>query len=798
MKKIISNLIILFFFLGTFPLMAVERADIDFTPVPIAQKSSPLKLEVGVTNFSQHFIREVRLYYRPIGESRFRFTRMGQEGLKYIARVNVAGIDGALIEYYFDFEYEDGAHQTYPEDPVNKGMLTTALRQETAEGDFILVISPEPDEEIFTDEIVLTVSFPQLAGRVDAERTRVYIDTWDVSRYVNNYDDFLSFAPRQVPSGSHTVRVELFDQTGKLLASKSWQFRARKRQGPRVATGGIALSGQFYAQTRQENLRDSDQKTNYSDGGFSLNGSGTNLSFGARLYVSNQEKSDRQPINRYSGYFQWDFWNNRHLRLSAGDVYPELNPFLLKNIFLRGGYGQLFLKFLNLDIAAGRSMRAIEGSQQVIIDNQTGNPVDTVSTPGTFQQDIFAIRPSFGSRQNFQLGFLYLKGKDDPKSIKLGADPKENVGLGSDIFLALDRQRFIIEGSVNASAYNRNITGGTIPFDTLNARLEGDLDESDRKLYDLAKKFITVNENLILKPGIAYEGQVRLRYFKNSFVFRYEYVEEDFFSLGQPYLLRDNKGFSISDNIFLMNNQLFLSLGYRKYANNLLDTKATTTDNKTLYFNISYFPARNLPSFTFGYNNYSRLNDLTPDQVALGIPEDNETNSTNFSTSYSFVTGAMNHRAMVTLANYRRTDNNFDTGDNNANTLTIVLQTRYSVPLRTNLEVMLQQSESAVGSAFESNLTLNSFGLGAQYNFSRLFESNDNLMVGVGSRFGNVSTASKSTNSSFDYNRTFLNGRIIYAHPSIGRLSLNGDMVLYAGDRDYRDVILTARYDLNF
>jgi len=792
MNKFIKTIFLVFssgIFL--FNVWAINRAEIEFTPITIAAKNKPLQLELQVTNFGNQYIREVRIYYREVGEARYHFQRLSATGLTYAAKLDLSDLKENLIEYYFELIYSDGAVQTYPESAPEAMVLKTALKQSVTDDESIIIIAPEPNEEIFSEEIVLTVSFPVFGGRVDPERSRIYLDTWDITQYVSFYDDFLTFAPKQVPTGSHTFRVELYDQTGNLLATRTWNFRAIKRRGPRISKPGVAISGQFYAQTRQENLLGDSLKNTYSDAAFSFRGVSKNLSFGSRIYLSNQEKSNRQPVNRYSGFLQLDFWNERHLRVEGGDVYPQLNPFLLNNIFLRGAQAQLYLKFFNLDVALGKSQRAVEGELIPI------SASDSTGT-GTFERKILAIRPSFGARKKFQLGFLYQRGEDDPTSIKYGADPKENVALGSDIFLGLDNQRIIVEGTVTASVYNRNIRGGDIPFQTL---LDKDIvTKDDKKIYDLAKKFITVNENLIFKPGLAYQGQVRLRYFKNSISFIYQYVEEDFNSLGQPYLLRDNRGFTLTDNIYLANNQLFLNVGYRHYQNNLLDTKATTTTNKTIFFNLSYFPMRNLPSLSFGYNNYSRNNDLPPDQNQLGIPEDNQTNTINFSSTYSFWTGSMSHRAIINLVNYRRNDKLFDFGKNNANTLSIILQTKYNIPLQTNLELMFQQSESANGTDFETSLDLNSFGLGARYNFTRLFRADDKLMLGINGRFGSVKSVSPEVNGGtkqFNYNRTFLNGRIIYAHPTIGRLSLNADLIRYSG-RNYQDVIFTARYSLQF
>lgn len=781
------------------PLWAVERVEINLAKTPYVDERLHLNVELDFLNRSYHPINDVRVYYRELSESRYQWESLQSEGFRYIASVNLTQYDGGVVEYFFDVEYADGSHQRYPEDAPETNLMRASVQQEFDSGGGILVISPEQNETVFTDEFLLTVSFFPLSAEVDPERTRLFLNTWDVSRYARVYSDFLTFAPGKVPPGQHTLRLELYSKTGRLLSQKRWSFRATQRKGPSpVSDSGIKVTGNLYGEYRNENLVDGTNKREFARSGLRLTADANNISFGARVFVSNQEASNLQPINRYTGWFQSDFWNDRFFRITGGDAYPQLNQFLLNNILVRGFYGQLFMKFLNLDFTMGQNLRGIEGSQRLVVNPTTTN-IDTTVSPGTFKRDILGMRASFGSRENFQLGFTAVKGKDDISSIRFGGTPEESASSGVDLYLATDNNRLILEGSFNSSLYNPNILNGMdVPRDTLN-NLGVDIPQN---VYDLATSLITVNQYLVPYPGQAYHGQARLNVANNQLSVMYRYVEDDFHSLGQPFLLRDYKGFTISDQIRLFQNQLFLNLRYQDYENNLANTKPATTDNQTFNVNISYFPLRNLPSLTFGFNNHRRKNGLTNVTNPLILPEDNRTNTISFSTSYSFLLSDLKNRVTLNILNYDRQDDTNLAIDNLSNTLALILQTRYNIPLKTNLEFTFQQTENSAAQVSRSTLQINSFGLGAEYRFNQLFDQQDHLSFGVNGRLGLVNSDLTSipinVTNTIDYNRNFFNGRLIYTHPRLGRISVIGDMINYTGDRTFRDYIVTARYDVKF
>ena len=778
-------------------ILGYDRSEINFSIMPSIDDNMRLKFSLDLLNHSPMPIREVRIYYREFSEAKFHSLPLKSEGLRYLADVDLSDYRGSMVEYFVDIEYGDGSRDTYPSEAPETNLFRVAVQEGFESDAGLVVISPEPNEEIFTDEFILMVTFFEYSGLVDKERTKIYLDTWDVSRsrFVKVFEDFVTFAPKQVPPGRHKVRLELFDQTGKLLAAKTWFFTALRRRGPAPTTGNFNYSGQFFAESRNEELVDGTQSNTYNKTGLRFTAGTPTVKFGSRIFISNQEKSSRQPINRYTGWLQWNFWNDRFVRITGGDAYPRLNPYLLQNIFVRGVYGQVYLKFINLDVTKGFTQRAVEGS--TIVDT-SGAVVDT--SGGMFKRNLWSVRASFGARKKFQLGFTAVKGKDDVNSIRFGSTPEENFGVGTDLFLSLDNERIIFEGSANASSYNPNILDGKdIELSKLK---DAGFDISD-KLYDLATKFITVNQYLIPIPGLAFQGQLRLNYYNNSFSVLYKYVQDNFHSLGQPYLLRDNKGFTISDNIRLLQNQLFLNLRYQQYENNLTDTKPATTTNRTLAFMISYFPMQNFPSINFGFNNYQRDNGINDSSNPIAFPEDNVTNTINFSTSYNFLMSNLKNRLTITLLNYNRKDNTVQGIDNLSNTLSLLLKTQYNNPLTSFLQFNFQQTDNTA-TVNESKLNLGSFGGGLDYRFKTLFARGDELLIAASTLYGKVSSDvtttlnNTSAMTSTDYNRLFLNGRLIYSHQSLGRITINADLVNYTGDRSFKDYIITARYDLSF
>ena len=787
MKNI--NKILLLILLGLLSAHAFARGkvQINLAEQPYLDEKLHLNVALEVDRFSAFPIRDIRIHYRGYGDHDFLTRSMNDEGLRYLASVDLQNYAGQVVEYFFSVEYADGSLQYFPDEGPNSELPYVAVNQQFESGGGIVVISPEPNEIIYTDEFLLTISYFELSSQIDPERTKVFFDSYDVSNsdYLQKFSDFLTYAPRRITPGQHTLRVELYDFSGRLLTQREWQFSATPRKGPSPVTANeVNIDGNFFAETRNENLNDGLNKRNFHKTGLRLQGGNERFLAGGQVFVSNLEGSDVQPVNRYTIFAQTNFWNERYLRLTGGDAYPQLNPYLMNNVFVRGFYGQLYLRFLNVDFATGQSMRAIEGNS-------------VTGAPGTFKRNVWGTRLSFGSRRIFQFGITAVKGKDDPNSILFGSRPEESAAAGVDVFLATPDRKIILEGGINASSYNPDIIDGKdVPFDTLQ-NMGVDIEQS---LYDFATGIITVNQNLVVLPALAYHGTLRLNFVNNNLSVTYKYVDDQFHSLGQPFLQRDVKGLRIADNIRLFQNQLFLNLRYEDFENNVNDIKAATTNNRTMAFNISYFPLTNLPSLTFGFNNYKRDNGVAAASATV-VPEDNSTNTIQFSTSYGFLFSGLRHNFTLNVMNFNRSDATPSGVENLSNTVSFMIQTRYAIPLKSRLEFTLQQTENTVGTTSSSELSFNSFGGGVEYKFGRVFAPEGDLTLSLNGKYGLVNSTVVVTgnpNIDFDYNRSYLSARLIYFLPQIGRISLNGDWIGYSGGRDFNDYLFLARYDINF
>jgi hypothetical protein len=763
------------------------RVQINLAEQPYLDKKLHFNVALEIDRFNTLPIRDIRIHYRGYGDHDFLTHRMNDEGLRYLASVDLQKYAGQVVEYFFSVEYADGSYQYYPNEGREGELPYIAVNQSFESGGGIVVISPEPNEIIFTDEFLLTISYFELSSQIDPERTKVFMDNYDVSNsdYLQKFSDFLTYAPRRIIPGQHTLRVELYDFSGRLLTQREWQFSATPRKGPSPVTASeVAIDGNFFAETRNENLNDGTNIRNFHKAGLSLKGGNENFLAGGQIFVSNLEGSDVQPVNRYTLFAQSNFWNERYLRLTGGDAYPQLNPYLLNNVFVRGFYGQLYLRFMNFDFTTGQSVRSIEGN------SATG-------TTGTYKRNILGTRLSFGARRVFQLGITAVKGKDDPNSIRFGDRPEESAAAGLDVFLATSNRKIILEGSINASSYNPDIVDGKdVPYDTLQS-LGIDIEKS---LYDFATGLITVNQNLVVTPALAYHGTLRLNFVNNNLSVTYKYVDDQFTSLGQPFLRRDVKGIRIADNIRLFQNQLFLNLRYEDFDNNVNEFKDATTNNRTLAFNISYFPLTNLPSLTFGFNNYKRDNGVSAATPTV-VPEDNSTNTIQFATNYGFLFSGLRHNFTLNVMNFNRSDATPSGVENLSNTVSFMIQTKYAIPLKSRLEFTLQQTENTVGSTSSNELSFNSFGGGVEYKFGRVFAPEGDLTLSLNGKYGLVNSkvvVTGNPNIDFDYNRSYLSARLIYWLPQIGRISLNGDWISYSGGRNFSDYLFLARYDINF
>jgi hypothetical protein len=424
--------------------------------------------------------------------------------------------------------------------------------------------------------------------------------------------------------------------------------------------------------------------------------------FTSNLFLTSDEKAERQPQNRF--FFGVETpW----IKAGYGDHYPVFPDLLLSGKRVRGLQTVARYGVLGLDLTLGEITRATEGtllaqfpadsfSVQFQRDSTaTFGPVDPTTwgkySFGTYTRTLFAVRPSVGNRETWEFGFTWLSSGDDPGSIRYGIRPKENIVLGTDFQARFDRSRIQLTGQAAFSAYNSDISSGTFTdayIDTVFANPQGIKEARDR-----LKEYITVNDNF--RPlsvetlaTLAYEAALGLHYFDNDFSFTYLSRGSDYVSFGQSFLQTDLRGFKLVDRARLIDNQLFLTLGFERLQDNLNGTKPATTVFSNMNIATTYFPRRDFPTVTVGFARFSNDNGLAvKGRDSLTSIKDG-TDRLYIQSSYDFRKWAQN-TATLNLSASQRSDETIREYDVKNFTVEAGLTSQFGIPLRTMVSIAL-------------------------------------------------------------------------------------------------------------
>jgi hypothetical protein len=491
---------------------------------------------------------------------------------------------------------------------------------------------------------------------------------------------------------------------------------------------------------------------------------------------------------------------------------------------VRGASANLFLKFFNIDFAYGQTMRSVEGLalRDTTFKDSTAlqsRPVNTLQKSGftyslfqagTYTRNFFAIRPSFGSGENFQFGLTYMNSKDDISSIRYGLTPQQNLVAGTDMVIAFDDQRFRLEGQAELSLTNTDITNGTFKqadYDLMAGKNDATLTASEKadrqksaddlkKIADAASTFMTINQYLFPLnpvgtglPGVAYEGLLTMNYF-NNFIRAQVYQRGSAYqSFGNEFLQADIQGLALSDRIRMLQNRVLLSLSYEQRKDNTAQTKIATTTYGNINGSLTVFPSNDLPSFTVGYGVLTRKSDAKlTDPLQQLFAADDQTNRISVQLNYDFTAGAR-HNLSVGANLSDKTDNlpvALNRGNQKNNSYFGSLTSIFQIPLQTTLSFNsnLSQSSALVSTPLanipQGEFKLTAISLNAQY---RLLE--DKLRI-----------ATTISTSSGDLSRTLVQGGLDYSITNSHALALQYDYIKTAGYKNDSIMSLVYRFNL--
>ncbi len=658
-------------------------------------------------------IDRMYMLYRPYGEGQYQSLEMNLVGNTASVTLPSRVMRPPFLEYYIILADRDGTLSTHP---VSEGIdpfsvpppRTLALPVHAAdeEGVQILFLSPDQTEVLEPEDVVIAVSLLRVDSLVVRRATQIFLDGTDITSRATVSDDMIVFVPQnagiRLSPGEHRVGVRIFGRNGALRRSAIHRFTVRGDLGYRYAEAirpAFAYRASIFAESRRELVASG--ITWYNRGGYQFTGSKGEWRLNSNAFVTTDEKSNRQPQNRFYVGVEAPW-----IAAGLGDSYPSFPGLILSGKRVRGLNTSLRLGVFNLDLALGQTLRAIEGAllesfptdslaaEQARDRNAAYGRINDSTwgrfAYGTYERTLFAVRPSFGSGETWQLGFTWLNSRDDKNSIRYGIRPQENVVLGTDFVARLDRSRFEIYGQAAFSAFNSDITSGTFT-DAYVDTVYPDNADNIKRIRDILDPFITVNDylrplSLEILSTLAYEFGTVLDYFNNNLRVKYIFRGLDYTSFGQTFIRKDIQGVSILDRIRLFDNSLLLNIGFEQLQDNTSNTKVATTVFRTFNIAASYYARPHLPSITIGYTNFTNDNDLgaTGPNAVLAI--DDVTNRYFLQSSYRFIYRGQ-HTAMLNFTTSQRNDRTVRETDVSNSTLTLGLNSRYSIPLQTTVEI---------------------------------------------------------------------------------------------------------------
>ena len=788
----------------------------------VVSQNQPLPIRVDFTPSGN--IERVLLRFRGFGESEYRQQEMLLAGNAASATIAAQYILPPYIEYYVQVRLSNGRSETYPIENAESTPLKATVKPLDPKSREVRILSPELGETVANEDFVVAISLFYASNNVNRKATKLFLNGVDVTAGAVVSDDVILYSPANFPRplslGVQFLRIELYDTKGRAYYTVESNFGLSTTSAIAAEGSGLRFGVNGQAELRNENVGDA--KNTFVRGQLQAAGMYKSLNFGSNIFLTNEEKSDRQPQDRFMAYGDLDV-----LKVQLGDVFPKFPTNIVSGKRVRGISAGLFLKFFNLDFAYGQTLRSIDGfvnpdtvkfadanavkARPLNTVQQPGNPLQySTFQPGTFSRSFIAIRPSFGSGENFQFGLTYMNSKDKIESIKYGLTPQENLVVGTDVLIAFDDQRFRIDGQASLSLTNLDITKGNFTdadYDLLAGKNDptltpGQKDDRQKTADDIKKvaniggTFITINENLFPLnpvgkglPGIAYDGALSLNYLNNFIRAQYYQRGAAYLSFGNEFLQADIQGLALSDRIRMFQNKVLLSLSYERRQDNTAETKVTTTKYGNVNGSLTVFPAVDLPSFTIGYGILTRKSEANlNDPLQRLFAADDRTSRISLQINHDFNLGAKHSVSFgVNLSNKKDgLPDSLNRGEQKNNSYFGSLTTFFQIPLQTTISFNTNMTQSSALTSLPlagiplQDFNITSISLNAQY---RLFEEKLRLLSTV-------------SNSSGDLKRTLVQIGADYSLTSHHALAFEFDYINNSGYKD--DTIVSLIYRFNF
>ena len=549
-------------------------------------------------------------------------------------------------------------------------MLTATLWSQSG----VLIMSPNPGEEISSNDILIAVSFYRMNG-VNPGDIKLTLDGQDITSQAFIDSDIISCLVDNLDPGEHQATLVL----GGPVRPETWSFSVAMKE-PALEYSGRIRSGSSVDQIGDQSLNISQVMLNMKGTAYEW------LKFRTNVKLTTQENLLYQPRNVYG----FSFALQDFATLNLGDSNPRISYFTMNGKRIRGLDANLKLGWFNAHFVQGEINRAVQGASEkayeyTIDTDDEGTKYLSLGRSGyTFKQNVLSGRLALGRGEKFQWGLNFMKARDDTTSVTQvlddativyspdatgyvagldsgtvytirdlgsivqfqdganwsGAGPKDNIVLGTDLGIYLDNKRILLEGELAFSLTNNNIWGGPLTLAAMDTLIDDSLDNKISS-FDLSglpdpadyTHILIINSNLtplipidinafgdsstvsiddavLSMPSLAYRGRAVVNYFGNYLAMEYSQVGPEFNSLANPYLVTNKREFSFSDKLKLLQNRLMITAGYKHQDDDILTTVENVESQNTLSLGVNALPGPGLPTVNFTYRSIDRDNGI--------------------------------------------------------------------------------------------------------------------------------------------------------------------------------------------
>ena len=588
-------------------------AELIHNPVLVAAAGQDVQIQASLIGGNAD--ARVRLFFRPKGKEIYRSMEMSGPVSDLVATLPGSAVDVAGIEYYLEAaKTVNGVKTVLATSPAANPTLNphSVVVRKDESGPEIVVLSPLAGDSVDSTRPVITAAWSDPDSGVDLGSVLIKIDGEVVKDKgaIQAFDTLVSYLPSEdVANGEHEVTVVVKDKAGNAGAIK-WKFtvKAGAEQVNKVKKSGWTVDGaasyetQYGATLSASNPAPGLPYRPYgvNRGTLDVNARGKDDTLNLKVYKTDEERSDQQPIDRYTAS-----WRNRQGTIAVGDINPSFSELSL--------YGLNHLRGALFDLHSGPLN---EGHTRMVgVWGQTQRAVEPGSTgfagapsAGAFAEYLYGARWEFGNPY-FLLGMNTVTVNDDKDSITNsgGLSPHYNTLGSSDLRIGLP---FI--------------------FLTLTGEAGSDFYAADTQPLGVALgSAYRAGADLNIRPW-----QTRLRFDFKDLGGSYGIAPGGYYNLSNPGLLTDYRGYESSFSQALFDSQFSLDLGLNHWRDNLQGQKLNTT--ATDFFSVNSNIAPNLwPYLSVGYSQNLQANDADGNTTTGNLIVNFKTSSLNLGLGYT-------------------------------------------------------------------------------------------------------------------------------------------------------------------